>query len=72
MFESFFKKRKATIPKEDPLVFYPIPSFVTTLLNKKKEKCSPLTEEEVLSLRDNVACIALTVSQKLKMDESRG
>ena len=59
-------------PKEEELFLYPIPSFVATLLNKEKEKGTPLTEKEVLELRDSASCVALPISQKITMDESRG
>ena len=58
--------------EDEPLVIYPIPSLVATLLNKENEKGSPLTKEEVLRYRDNANCVALTYDMKIKMDESRG
>ncbi|KAB0290898.1 hypothetical protein F2P58_03340 [Vibrio fortis] len=50
----------------------PIPALVAILLNKEKEKGSPLTENEVLDIRDNAVCMMLPISAREKIEESRG
>lgn len=57
---------------EEPLVPTPVPALIALLLNREEEKGSPLTEEEVLDIRDNAACIMLPLSEAVKMEESRG
>jgi len=52
------------------LVF--IPALVTILLKAEKEKGGPLTEEEVISIRDSSTCMAVKFSDALKMDDERG
>lgn len=54
------------------LVIYPVPSLVATLLNREKTKGSPLTEEEVIQIRDNCGAIAVPFDVAQQMDESRG
>lgn len=71
MFESIFKKNKSEEPEEE-LVPTPIPALVAILLNKEIEKGSPLTEEEVIDIRDNAICIMLPISVRKKMEDSRG
>jgi hypothetical protein len=57
---------------EEELVPVPVPALVAVLLNKEKEKGSPLTEAEVLEIRDNAVCIMMPISVVAKMEESRG
>jgi hypothetical protein len=71
MLRKLFKRRKNDAPKEQ-LVITPIPALVTILLRKEKEKGAPLSEEEVLAIRDNAACIALPISEQAALEESRG
>ena len=54
------------------LIIYPIPSLVATLLNRETAKGSPLTEEEVIQIRDSCPAIALTQEDARRVDESRG
>jgi len=54
------------------LIIYPIPSLVATLLNRETAKGSPLTEEEVIQIRDSCPAIALTQEDAMRVDESRG
>jgi hypothetical protein len=53
-------------------ILYFIPSLIATLLNREKAKGSPLTEEEVISIRDNSPCVALTPKVATEMDHKRG
>lgn len=48
-----------------------IPPLIALLLNKEREKGSPLTEDEVNNIRDNAA-ISLDREAALAMAESRG
>jgi hypothetical protein len=54
------------------LIIYPVPSLVAILLNRERAKGSPLTEEEVIQIRDNCEAIAVPPDVARKMDESRG
>jgi hypothetical protein len=57
---------------EEELIPVPVPALVAVLLNKENEKGSPLTEAEVLEIRDSAACIMMPISVASKMEESRG
>ncbi|TPM99955.1 hypothetical protein FJ977_07080 [Mesorhizobium sp. B2-1-3A] len=54
------------------LIIYPIPSLVATLLNRERAKGTPLTEDEVIQIRDSCPAIALTQEDARRVDESRG
>lgn len=49
-----------------------VPALVAVLLVKEKDKGSPLTEEEVIEIRDQSQCIAMPLYAKRKVDEGRG
>lgn len=49
-----------------------VPALVAILLNKEREKGAPLTEAEVIAIRDSSAAIAMTREQHLKMIAARG
>ena len=68
LFKGKLKKKE---PKEE-LIPVPVPALVAVLLNQENEKGSPLTEQEVLEIRDNAACIMMTISVASEMAESRG
>ncbi|MFM5017904.1 hypothetical protein [Aeromonas veronii] len=72
MFKKLFAKRKPDDRKKEELVPTPIPALIVILLNKEREKCSPLTEAEVIEIRDNAVCMMLPASVKMQMEESRG
>ena len=57
---------------EDPLVIVPMPPLVTVLLYHEKQKGEPLTEKEVLSIRDQVVCMTLPYSQATQLAQKRG
>jgi len=62
-------------PKEDPadplcLVF--IPALVAVLLNVEQKKGAPLTEAEVIAIRDNAACMAMPASAAAAVEAKRG
>jgi hypothetical protein len=49
-----------------------IPALVTLLVRAELLKGSPLTEQEVLAIRDEGACIMMRVEHVLAVDERRG
>jgi hypothetical protein len=58
--------------EDEDLIIYPVPSLVATLLNRERAKGTPLTEAEVIEIRDNCPSIAMTRDAARKVDESRG
>ena len=65
---------RSSSPREDddPLVLVPIPALVAVLLHREQEKGSPLTEAEVLAIRDSAVCEALRYSAAAAIAEGRG
>ena len=57
---------------EHLLVIVPVPSLVAILLHREQEKGAPLTEQEVLALRDGAPCIAMPHDVAAKVAEERG
>ena len=49
-----------------------IPSLVDMLSFAENDKGAPLTQEEVLQVRDNAVCITLRKHAAQKMEEARG
>ena len=49
-----------------------IPALGTMLLSAEDKKGEPLTNDEVIEIRDNAACIMMTVADATKMAGSRG
>jgi hypothetical protein len=49
-----------------------IPALVALLANKEETKGQPLTEAEVLDIRDKAACVMVPVSTMPAMIETRG
>ncbi len=49
-----------------------IPALIQILLLKEKEKGTSLTEEEVISIRDNAVCMTVRKSRAEKISEERG
>ena len=72
MFKKPFAKKRPDIHQEEDLAPTPIPALIVTLLNKEQEKGAPLTEAEVIEIRDNAVCMMLPASVKMQMEESRG
>src|SRR5271154_4566556 len=56
----------------DPLCLVIIPALVAILLNAENEKGSPLTEAEVIALRDKAECIAMPASVAAEVESKRG
>jgi len=61
------------MPQEDePLCYVFVPALLATLIHGEREKGSPLTEEEVIVIRDKAPCIVLRTSIALELEEKRG
>jgi hypothetical protein len=56
----------------EKLVIYPMPSLVATLLNREQAKGSPLTEAEVIEIRDSCPSVAVPIDVAEKIDAERG
>ena len=56
----------------DPLIPVFIPALVVLLVHHEKEKGSPLTEAEVLAIRDNGTCVMMPTSWAIELDRTRG
>jgi hypothetical protein len=56
----------------EKLIIYPVPSLVATLLNRERAKGSPLTEQEVIQIRDACPCIVLPPEDVRKIEARRG
>lgn len=54
------------------IVIVPVPALVVTLKQAEDQKGSPLTESEVLPLRDSAPCIALPRAEAANFIEARG
>jgi hypothetical protein len=57
---------------EQPLIPVFIPALVVLLHNLEQKKGSPLTEQEVLEIRDKSVCMMMTVEHAIALDEKRG
>jgi hypothetical protein len=69
----FGSKRKPERESPDvPLAPTPIPPLVQLLSLMERKKGAPLTEEEVLEIRDKAVCMMLPPWAVQKMAESRG
>lgn len=56
---------------DDKVVTF-IPALILLLKNAEDGKGAPLTENEVLTIRDGATCLMMTRSQAEAMDASRG
>jgi hypothetical protein len=56
----------------DKLVIFPMPSLLATLTNREQAKGSPLTEVEVIEIRDNCPSVAVPIDVVPKIEEARG
>jgi hypothetical protein len=59
-------------PPADKIILVFIPSLLATLINREDAKGSPLTEAEVLSIRDKAPVVAATDEQFKPVEEARG
>jgi SAM-dependent methyltransferase len=60
------------VPPSDDLVLVFIPALAPLLLRAEQLKGSPLTEAEVLRIRDKATCVSMTREQARKIEEERG
>jgi len=67
-----FKRPSQASHSDEPLIPIPIPSLVSVLIAGEKEKGRPLTEQEVISIRDNCGTMIMPFSMKFTLSESRG
>jgi len=49
-----------------------MPALVVLLHNLERKKGSPLTEQEVLDIRDKGVCMMMRVEHAIALDEKRG
>lgn len=56
----------------DTLFPIPVPALVAVLLNKEQDKGAPLTQKEVIEIRDSAECIMGTIHEIQALEESRG
>lgn len=49
-----------------------IPALILLLVDAERRKGSPLTEQEVLDIRDNGVCMMMRVEHAIALDEKRG
>ena len=57
---------------DEPLVVVFVPALVAVLQHEETNKGEPLTEEEVMAIRDNAVCITVRHSQARAMESKRG
>jgi len=57
---------------DEAVVPVPIPPLVTLLLHLEKQKGAPLTQQEVLSARDNAVCMTMPISVRDELAKKRG
>jgi len=65
------KEPNATSESEEVFLVH-VPALVAVLLSKENDKGCPLTESEVLEIRDSSECIAMPLFAKKKVEEGRG
>ncbi|EPM2902839.1 hypothetical protein ACSEU7_32450 [Pseudomonas aeruginosa] len=56
----------------DPLCLVFVPPLVALLTAAESRKGSPLTEDEVCTIRGRAACIAVPFSTALELEDKRG
>lgn len=56
----------------EELLLVHVPALVAVLLNAENEKESPLTESEVIKIRDSAQCMAMPIDVAEKVAEERG
>lgn len=58
--------------EDEKLVLQFIPSLVVILKAKEDEKGSPLSEQEVLDIRDSAVCVSVPAGVAIELEKSRG
>ncbi len=61
-----------TSQNDENLKLVHVPALVAILLNAEGKKGSPLTEKEVLDIRDSSQCMAMPLDVAEKVAEERG
>ncbi len=61
-----------TPEQDDPMVLIAIPSLASILVAGETKKGSPLSQAEVLQIRDRATCKFVSLSARRKLDEDRG
>ena len=56
----------------EPLLIYPMPSLISILLSREQEKGSPLTETEVIEIRNGCKAAAVPRDVAERIDAERG
>lgn len=57
---------------DEPLVSVFVPPLVAVLQHEETAKGEPLTEEEVIAIRDNAVCITMKYTQAQAVESKRG
>jgi hypothetical protein len=57
---------------DDPLCLVFTPPLVALLYKLEKERGAPLTEEEVLKIRDHAVCMNVPYSEAIAQEKARG
>lgn len=57
---------------DNQLVLVAIPPLVTILLHQERKKGAPLSEEEVLAIRDGAVCMTMPYSVAAQVAKKRG
>jgi hypothetical protein len=57
--------------KQEPVPVF-MPALVVLLLRAEQSKGEPLTEDEVLAIRDGANCVMMPSAQAKKQEETRG
>jgi hypothetical protein len=65
-------KAGVTDTDDDPIVLVPIPMLMTQLVEAERMAGRPLTEDEVLAIRDNATCLAMPRSVRDEVAAERG
>jgi len=60
------------ITPDDPIVMIFTPALVAVLLVAEEDKGAPLTEDEVIAIRDKATCMTLKRSEAQQMVAHRG
>lgn len=62
----------STPPEDEPLLIVPVPSLIATLLAAQDKRRTPLTEEDVLRIRDAAPAIAMPMFAFEEVTHARG
>ncbi|MBD8879902.1 hypothetical protein IHE49_05365 [Rhodanobacter sp. 7MK24] len=58
--------------QDDPLCLVFIPALVALLYKAEQTKGAPLTEDQVIAIRDHANCVALPYSMAISGEKTRG